>query len=325
MAMPTSGSGLLWMAAGLSPTDQMRFRCGTTPAATAWNVHSWFVSLWILAHPPPDGSDVIRLEFDLTHSYGSEVDGIAVPIILRSGNAAAWLTAKIDTGASHCLFERGQGEILDLNIESGERKFFSTVSGHVETFGHLVQIEALGVIVDSMVYFFANEAITKSVLGRSGWLDRIRIGIVDYCALANLSGGNYCDRKMWPRSRVRPHSAFASSQGPSPPCRHSRLTFIRLRAVVDASDEHEIRLVLAEKHAPLSDAQTEVAGASSKRIDVTVPGSCVPQRRFGIGQDDQARADRGRLRGRNSMRRIAACNAGVIRPTERYRPPRPSF
>ena len=50
----------------------------------------------------------------------------------------------------------------------------------VETFGHLVQIETLGVVVDSMVYFFANAAITKSVPGRSGWLDRIHLGIVDY-------------------------------------------------------------------------------------------------------------------------------------------------
>ena len=128
----------------------------------------------------PDGYNVIRVDFDRTHTYGSEADGIAVPIILRSGSASAWLTAKIDTGASHCLFERGQGEILGLDIESGERKFFSTVTGRVETFGHLVQIETLGVAVDSMAYFFAEEAITKSVLGRSGWLDRIRLGIVDY-------------------------------------------------------------------------------------------------------------------------------------------------
>ena len=123
---------------------------------------------------------MMGLEFDRTYSYGSEVDGIAVPIILRSGTTAAWLTAKVDTGASHCLFERGQGEILGLDIEPGERKFFSTVTGQVETFGHLVQIETLGVAVDSMVYFFANEAITKSVVGRTGWLDRIRLGIVDY-------------------------------------------------------------------------------------------------------------------------------------------------
>lgn len=120
------------------------------------------------------------LKFDRTHNYGSEVDGISVPIILRSGDATAWLTGKIDTGASHCLFERGQGEILGLDIPSGERKFFSTVTGRVETYGHLIQIETLGVVVDSMAYFFADETFTKSVLGRSSWLDRFRLGIVDY-------------------------------------------------------------------------------------------------------------------------------------------------
>lgn len=103
---------------------------------------------------------MFALKFDRTHDYGSEVDGIAVPIGLRSGEETAWLTAKIDTGASHCLFERGQGEILGLEIEAGERKFFSTVTGRVETFGHLVQIETLGVVVESMVYFFADEATT---------------------------------------------------------------------------------------------------------------------------------------------------------------------
>ena len=103
--------------------DRMPFECGMTPAARAWNVHSWFVSQSILAHRLPDGCNVIRLEFDRTHAYGSEMDGIAVPIILRSGEAAAWLTAKIDTGAPHCLFERGLGEILGLDIESGERSF----------------------------------------------------------------------------------------------------------------------------------------------------------------------------------------------------------
>ena len=139
MVMHTPGSGLRLMAAGLSLMAGMPFSCETRLAAKAWNVHSWFVSRPILAHRPPDGSEVIRLAFDRTHAYGSEVDGIAVPIILRSGNATAWRTAKIDTGASHCLFERGQGEILGLDIESGERKFFSTVTGQVETFGHLVQ------------------------------------------------------------------------------------------------------------------------------------------------------------------------------------------
>ncbi|MBI4904793.1 MAG: hypothetical protein HY820_14225 [Acidobacteria bacterium] len=31
-----------------------------------------------------------------------------------------------------------------------------------------------------MVYFFADTGIEKNVLGRRGWLDRVKIGIVDH-------------------------------------------------------------------------------------------------------------------------------------------------
>ena len=134
-----------------------------------------------LASLPQAGSEVFHLEFDQRHSYQSTAaDTISVPVVLRSGSSAAWLTAKIDTGASHCLFERGHGEIIGLDIEAGDRKVFSTVAGQVEAFGHIVQLHALDIVVESMVYFFANGAITKTVLGRTGWLDRVRLGIVDY-------------------------------------------------------------------------------------------------------------------------------------------------
>lgn len=32
----------------------------------------------------------------------------------------------------------------------------------------------------STVYFFADPEIRKNVLGRAGWLDRVKLGIVDY-------------------------------------------------------------------------------------------------------------------------------------------------
>jgi hypothetical protein len=31
-----------------------------------------------------------------------------------------------------------------------------------------------------MVYFFADERINKNLLGRIGWLDRVRFGLVDH-------------------------------------------------------------------------------------------------------------------------------------------------
>lgn len=33
---------------------------------------------------------------------------------------------------------------------------------------------------ESIVYFFADESIRKNLLGRNGWLDRVRLGVVHY-------------------------------------------------------------------------------------------------------------------------------------------------
>ena len=38
----------------------------------------------------------------------------------------------------------------------------------------------LGVVTNSMVYFFADPSIVKNVLGRVGWLDRVRLGLIDH-------------------------------------------------------------------------------------------------------------------------------------------------
>lgn len=38
-----------------------------------------------------------------------------------------------------------------------------------------------------MVFFFADAEIAKNVLGRRGWLDRVRIGIVDHDQLPYLA------------------------------------------------------------------------------------------------------------------------------------------
>ena len=103
-----------------------------------------------------DGStarDLTREDFELPGN------GEPRTIVLRSGSGAAW---------------------LGLDIEAGDWKFFSTVAGQMETFGYIVQIETLGIAVESMVNFLANDAMTKTVLGRTGWLDRLRPGIVDH-------------------------------------------------------------------------------------------------------------------------------------------------
>ncbi len=60
-------------------------------------------------------------------------------------------------------------------------------TGGVETFGHVVLIDTLGIKFESTVYFFTNPGIRKNLLGRVGWLDRIRLGLVDYDQMLYLA------------------------------------------------------------------------------------------------------------------------------------------
>ena len=80
------------------------------------------------------------------------------------------------------------------SISKPANESFSRPSLEAEAFGHIIQIESLRVTVESTVYFFANEAITKTVLGRTGWLDRIRPRIVDYDRKLYLAADDFLVR-----------------------------------------------------------------------------------------------------------------------------------
>jgi hypothetical protein len=86
---------------------------------------------------------------------------------------------KLDTGASHCIFKREYAELLGLRIESGVERVFGTAEGTFIGFGHDVSLRALGYELHATVYF-ADFKYPRNVLGRYGWLQQMRIGIVDY-------------------------------------------------------------------------------------------------------------------------------------------------
>lgn len=121
-----------------------------------------------------------RLEFSHRRSYAPGVEGISLPVVLRKAGESVDLLASVDTGASNCLFEREHADLLNLEIETGHPKTFWTATGRVETFGHTVELDVLGLQVESLVYFFADERINRNLLGRTGWLDRVRFGLIDH-------------------------------------------------------------------------------------------------------------------------------------------------
>jgi hypothetical protein len=92
------------------------------------------------------------------------------------------IDAKLDTGASFCIFERAYGEMLGLNVGKGTPTLVSTANSTFQAFGHWLTIRALGFQFDAMIYFAADESIRRSVLGRRGFIDQLRICLIEHDA-----------------------------------------------------------------------------------------------------------------------------------------------
>jgi hypothetical protein len=54
------------------------------------------------------------------------------------------------------------------------------VAGYFEAYEHEVTIQTLGIEFAAIVYFVQDQNFSRNFLGRLGWLDRLRVGIIDY-------------------------------------------------------------------------------------------------------------------------------------------------
>lgn len=101
-------------------------------------------------------------------------------VTVRLGGSEVHCLAKIDTGSSDCIFRRFQGELPGVDIERGDPRDFSTATGSFMAYGHAVALIVAGMEFDSVVYFASSEDYNRNVLGRHGWLNRVRLGLIDY-------------------------------------------------------------------------------------------------------------------------------------------------
>ncbi len=147
------------------------------------------------------------LSFGASYNYDIRQLGITVPVSLSYGVARVELHAKVDSGASACIFARGHGELLNqatqdwystnlawldlgLTIENGAPEYFSTATGRFKAYRHSVTLSVLRYDFDCVVYFAESQSYNRDVLGRQGWIDRIRLGLVDYDGKLYLSDYN---------------------------------------------------------------------------------------------------------------------------------------
>lgn len=69
-----------------------------------------------------------ELTFQRRHTRS--VEGIEIPISLRTDSAGpVRLPAKVDTGATCCIFQRDYAEQLGIEVECGEYREFQTATG----------------------------------------------------------------------------------------------------------------------------------------------------------------------------------------------------
>jgi len=119
-----------------------------------------------------------QLSFASVYDYGA--DAILLPVTLRVGSEIVRVDAYLDTGSTFCVFKRELAAALGLVLESGTPLGISTVTGAFMTFGHALTVETLGYTFDSTIYFASHEGLPRNVLGRRGWLDLVRLGLIQY-------------------------------------------------------------------------------------------------------------------------------------------------
>ncbi len=118
--------------------------------------------------------------FGSKHSYDTTRTGITVPVELIRGSDVVQVDAKLDTGASFCIFQRTYAEMLGLDVEGGAPEVVSTVNGTFQVYGHWLTLTVLGSRLDALIYFAADERIRRSVLGRRGFIDQFRLCLIEH-------------------------------------------------------------------------------------------------------------------------------------------------
>ena len=105
--------------------------------------------------------------------------GITVPVNLFYAEKDVEFDAKIDTGSTFCVFQRLHGELLGLEIENGIFADIGTAAGNFYAFGHELTLSVFDIETVATVYFAESEFFDRNVLGRIGWLDRVKLGLIE--------------------------------------------------------------------------------------------------------------------------------------------------
>ena len=126
------------------------------------------------------------LDFSRRHSYASQL-AITIPVTLISGiDTQVDFSAKLDTGSTYCIFQGKYADWLGLDLTSGAATKIATATGSFYCYGHELTLSVFDLEWHAVMYFAESEAFSLNVVGRVGFLDRLRVGLIDYEQLIYL-------------------------------------------------------------------------------------------------------------------------------------------
>jgi hypothetical protein len=128
-----------------------------------------------------------QLSFTDEFRYADDLSGISLPVMLSYGEKSRRVWAKVDTGSEVCLFSHEDGLKLGVPIEQGLPITLSSLGGDVEAFGHEVIIQTGALVFQSVAYFAKYSGLPRNILGRRGWLRKLKLAVIDYDNLLYLS------------------------------------------------------------------------------------------------------------------------------------------
>ena len=134
---------------------------------------------------------VFTLNFDEQINYPADEQGINFDVVLSTDDSNfVSVTVKLDTGSTFCIFQRKYAEALGLEVEKGTQEFIRTAKGSFTAYGHPINIKFYNMEWTTTVYFAQDESFPVNVVGRAGFLNFLKIGLVDYEQILYLTPYN---------------------------------------------------------------------------------------------------------------------------------------
>ncbi len=107
--------------------------------------------------------------------------GLRLPIALSITGQEMEAEAYLDTGAACCVVPRWVGEQLELDIEAGEATNLGTGAGPMPCFLHYATLTSGELSFEDVPVCVAKyRGFDRILLGRAGWLQKVRLNLVVY-------------------------------------------------------------------------------------------------------------------------------------------------